>query len=118
AHFWSSMLSGATDQTLGIIADPNQWPMLMNRTSAEVWRQALTAYRSNEEAARIHATVAIKDAAEDGSLIRGEALLLLSMLKDVDGAFDQAHDYEPSDPRFGPFLFLGPTQAMRFDLRF
>ena len=118
AHFWSTLLSGATDQALDIIADPKQWPMLMNRTSAEAWRQALTASRSNDESARLRAIQAVKDTAAHGSLIRGEALLLLSMLNDVDGAFEQAQEYEPSDPRWGPFLFLRPTQAMRFDPRF
>jgi DNA-binding winged helix-turn-helix (wHTH) protein/TolB-like protein len=118
AEFWSAMLSGATGQVLDVIADPKKWPMGMNQASAEVWRQALTAQRSHDEAARIRVIRAIKDTAADGSLIRGEALLLLSMLNDVDGAFEQAQDYEPSDPRWGPFLFLGPTQAMRSDPRF
>ncbi|HWU55274.1 MAG TPA: winged helix-turn-helix domain-containing protein [Rhizomicrobium sp.] len=118
AHFWSSMLSGATGEVLVMVADPKQWPMGMNRKSAEVWRLALTASRSNDSTARLRAIGAIKDSAADGSLIRGEALLLLSLLNDVDGAFAQAGEYEPSDPRWGPFLFLGPTQVMRQDLRF
>jgi len=116
AHFWSAMLSGESRQVLAMIADPKQWPMGMNRKSAEVWRLALTA--SNDSSARLRAIRAIKDSAADGSLIRGEALLLLSLLNDVDGAFAQAQDYEPSDPRWGPFLFLGPTQVMRLDPRF
>ena len=118
AHFWSAMLSGETGQVLEVIADPGQWPMGMNRKSAEAWRLALTAHRSNDNAARLRAIQTIKDNAADGSLIRGEALLLLSLLNDVDGAFDQAREYEPSDPRWGPFLFLGPTQVMRQDPRF
>ena len=116
AHFWSSMLSGATGEVLNMIADPGQWPMGMNRKSAEVWRLALTA--SNDNSARLRAIRAIKDSAADGSLLRGEALLLLSLLNDVDGAFAQAQEYEPSDPRWGPFLFLEPTQVMRLDPRF
>jgi DNA-binding winged helix-turn-helix (wHTH) protein/tetratricopeptide (TPR) repeat protein/TolB-like protein len=118
AHFWSAMLSGEASQILDIIADPKQWPMGMNRKSAEVWRLALTAQRSNDNAARLRAIGAINDSAADGSLIHGEALLLLSLLGDADGAFAQAQDYEPSDPRWGPFLFLGPTQGMRQDRRF
>ena len=118
AEFWSSMLSGATGQVLDMIADARKWPIGMNQASADVWRQALTAYRSHDEAARTRAIRAIKDTAADGSLINGEALLLLSMLNDVDGAFEQAQEYEPTDPRWGPFLFLGPTQAMRSDPRF
>lgn len=116
AQFWSALLSGDTAKVLAMITDPKQWPMGMNRKSAEVWRLALTA--SNDNSARLRAIGAIKNAAADGSLIRGEALLLLSLLKDIDGAFAQAQDYQPSDPRWGPFLFLGPTQAMRMDPRF
>jgi DNA-binding winged helix-turn-helix (wHTH) protein/TolB-like protein len=118
AHFWSSTLSGATGQVLDIIADPKQWPMGMNQKSADAWRQALTAYRSNDGSARLRALQAIKETAADDSLNHGEALLLLSLLNDVDDAFAQAQDYEPTDPRWGPFLFLGPTQVMRFDRRF
>ncbi len=118
AHFWSAMLSGETGQVLEMIAEPGKWPMGMNRKSAEAWRLALTAHRSNDNPARLRAIQAIKESAADGSLIHGEALLLLSLLNDVDGAFDQAREYEPSDPRWGPFLFLGPTQVMRQDPRF
>ena len=118
AHFWSSLLSGATGQVLDTIADPHQWPMGMTVKSAEVWRLALTAYRSSDAAARARAISAIKNSAADGALIRGEAMLLLSLLNDVDGAFAQAQDYEPSDPRWAPFLFLGPAQAMHYDTRF
>lgn len=116
AYLWSAMLSGETGQVLTMIANPKQWPMGMNRKSAEAWRQALTA--SNDNSARLRAIRTIQDSAADGSLIRGEALLLLSLLNDVDGAFAQAQDYQPSDPRWGPFLFLGPTQVMRLDPRF
>jgi tetratricopeptide (TPR) repeat protein len=116
AHFWSAMLSGDTGQVLAMIADPKQWPMGMNRKSAEAWRLALTV--SNDNSARLRAIRAIQDSAADGSLIRGEALLLLSLLNDVDGAFAQAQDYQPSDPRWGPYLFLGPTRVMRMDPRF
>lgn len=115
-QFWGALLSGETALVLAAIADPSQWPMGMNRNSAEVWRLALTA--GNDSSARLRAIAAIKHSAAEGSLIRGEALLLLSLLNDVDGAFEQAQDYEPSDPRWGPFLFLAPTQAMRRDLRF
>jgi DNA-binding winged helix-turn-helix (wHTH) protein/tetratricopeptide (TPR) repeat protein len=118
AHFWSSMVSGAVDDALAMIGDAKQWPMGMNRKSADAWRQALSAYKSNDRSARSSAIEAIKDTAANGFLIRGEALLLLSLLNDVDGAFAQAQDYEPSDPRWGPFLFLGPTEVMRRDPRF
>jgi DNA-binding winged helix-turn-helix (wHTH) protein/TolB-like protein len=118
AHFWASLLSGATGETLAIVADPVRWPLGMNQKSAGVWRAALTAQASKDQATRAHAIRTIEDAAADASLTRGQALLLLSMLNDVEGAFAQAQFYEPADPKWAPFLFLGPTEAMRFDRRF
>jgi hypothetical protein len=118
ARFWTSVISGATGDTLDILANGARWPLGMNQKNADVWRLALTAQTSKDGSARARAIKAIKDTAAAGSLNRGEALLLLSLLNDVDGAFAQAQFYEPIDPRWGPFLFLGPTQAMRSDPRF
>jgi tetratricopeptide (TPR) repeat protein len=122
AHFWTSLLSGARDETLAVLADasrwPDGWPIRMNQKSAEAWRLALAAHPSATGAAPIHAVKAVKDSAEEGSLSRGEALLLLSMLNDVDGAFAQAAYYLPADPQWGPLLFLEQTRPMRQDRRF
>jgi DNA-binding winged helix-turn-helix (wHTH) protein/tetratricopeptide (TPR) repeat protein len=118
AHFWTSVITGATDEALAIAGDPARWPLGMNQESADVWRAALAAQVSKDGTMRASAIKAIKGAGADGSLSRGQALLLLSMLDDVDSAFEQAQYYEPADPKWAPFLFLGPTQAMRFDPRF
>jgi hypothetical protein len=118
ARFWTSVISGATGDTLDILTDGARWPLGMNRRNAEVWHAALIAHASNDGSARVRAIKAIKDTATTGSLNRGEALLLLSLLNDVDGAFAQAQFYEPADPKWAPFLFLGPTQPMRSDPRF
>jgi TolB-like protein len=118
ARFWTSVISGTTDVTLAILATPAKWPLGMNQNSSQVWQMALTAYASKDGAARSRAIEAVKNTAANGSLNRGEALLLLSLFNDVDGAFAQAQFYEPADPRWGPFLFLAPTKVMRFDPRF
>jgi DNA-binding winged helix-turn-helix (wHTH) protein/TolB-like protein len=118
ARFWASVLSGATDDTEALLADATKWPVGMNEKSAEAWRSALAARGAKDNSMRREAIKAIKDTAAGGSLDHGEALLLLSMLNDVDDAFAQAQTYEPTDPRWAPYLFLGPTQAMRFDSRF
>jgi TolB-like protein len=114
AHFWTSILSGARDETLSILADPSKWPVGMNQKSASVWRLTITAPKERLAQTR----VAVKETAAEGSLSRGEALLLLSMLDDIDGAFAQAQYYLPSDPQWGPLLFLEPTRPMRRDPRF
>jgi tetratricopeptide (TPR) repeat protein len=117
ARFWTSVISGATDDTLAIVANPAKWPLGMNKKSAEAWQMALVAGAS-KDSARSRAIETIASTAADGSLNRGEALLLLSMLNDIEGAFAQAQYYEPADPKWGPFLFLEPTKPMRFDPRF
>jgi DNA-binding winged helix-turn-helix (wHTH) protein/TolB-like protein/tetratricopeptide (TPR) repeat protein len=114
AHFWASLLSGAQDKTLAILDDASRWPVGMNQKAAEAWRWGITATPEN----RTQARVTIMKAATEGSLSRGHALLLLSMLHDVDGAFEEANQYLPSDPQWGPLLFLEPTRPMRSDPRF
>ena len=114
AHFWISILSDARDETRAILGDASRWPVGMNQKSANIWRLAITASQYDA----VKAGTAVKEAAEEGFLNRGEALLLLSMLNDVDGAFAQAQHYLPSDPQWGPLLFLEPTKPMRRDPRF
>ncbi len=118
AHFWTSVISGKTDETLAILADSSRWPVGMNQKSAGVWRMALRAHDSKESGPRAQAIEAITSTSSEGSLTRGDALLLMSILNDVDGAFAQAETYLPIDPQFGPLLFLGPTRPMRQDPRF
>jgi TolB-like protein len=118
ARFWTSVISGSTSDTLVILADPTKWPPRMNPKSARAWQMALVGHASKSRSARSDAIGAINSASADRSLDGGEALLLLSLLNDIDGAFSQAQHYEPADPRWGPFLFLGPTKRMRFDRRF
>lgn len=114
AHFWTSILSGKHDKTLAILKDASKWPVGMNQRAAEAWTLTIAARGKD----RTRAQVAVKEAAAEGALSRGHALLLLSMLGDVDGAFAQAEDYLPADPQWGPWLFLEPTRPMRQDPRF
>ena len=116
AHFWVSLLAGKTAETLAILADAGRWPVGMNKKSAQAWRISLEAQADNEKVVR--AIRAVKDSAAQGSLGPGEALLLLSLLKDIEGAFDQAQHYIPLDPQWGPYLFLDATKPMRQDPRF
>lgn len=118
AHFWTSLISGAQSDMLAILTDAARWPVGMNQKSAAAWRLALTARHAKTGSADERALQAVKDMAAEGSLNHGEALLLLSMLGDLDGAFAQAEEYLPSDPQWGPLLFLEPTWPMRQDRRF
>ena len=98
ARFWTSIVAGATKDTLALLADPVARPSGMDATSVNVWRGALKAVAAKDRAAKARAATAVRAAAETGSLSHGEALTLLAMLGDLDGAFAQAQLYLPLDP--------------------
>jgi hypothetical protein len=118
ARFWTSIVAGATENTLALLADPVARPSGMDEISVEAWRAALKAAPTKNRAAKAHAAKAVRAAADAGSLSHGEALTLLAMLGDLNGAFAQAQLYVPLDPYTAPYLFLPPTAAMRSDPRF
>jgi hypothetical protein len=90
----------------------------MNQAAANAWSAALKAVASQDKTARTGAASLVKATADAGSLARGEALTLLTMLGDLDGAFAQAQLYDPDNPYAPPYLFLPPTAPMRADPRF
>jgi DNA-binding winged helix-turn-helix (wHTH) protein/TolB-like protein len=118
ARFWTSVVNGATDETLAQLADPAARPLFMDQTSADAWSAALKAIPSKDPLTKSAAIKQIKEASDAGSLSRGHAMTLLAMLGDIDGAFAQADLYQPSNPYSPPFLFLSSTAAMRTDHRF
>jgi len=118
ARFWTGVVAGATDDVLAQLADPARRPQFMDQKSADAWSAALKAIASHDPAAKAAAVTQIKQTADSGSLSRGHALTLLTMLGDLDGAFAQAELFQPSNPYSPPFLFLASTAAMRSDSRF
>jgi hypothetical protein len=118
AHFWIHVIAGTTDDALTQLADPAVRPKESNQTSIDAWRAALKASALNDAPARSDAIKEVTNAANAGSLNHGEALTLLAMLGDLDGAFAQAELYEPVDPSAPPYLFLPMTAPMRSDRRF
>jgi tetratricopeptide (TPR) repeat protein len=118
ARFWTSVVAGAPEDTLALLADPVARPSGMDETSVDAWRAALKAIATKDRAAKARAANTVRAAADGGSLSHGEALTLLAMLGDLDGAFAQAQLYVPLDPYTAPYLFLPPTAPMRSDPRF
>ena len=118
AQFWTSLSAGKSDDILVLLADPGLRPMLMDQQTADAWSAALKAISSKDAAAKAAAIQKVKETADTGSLNRGHALTLLTMLGDLDGAFAQAEFYQPSNPYSPPFLFLSVTAPMRADHRF
>src|SRR5258706_3055166 len=119
ARFWTSVVAGATDDTLALLADPAApCACQTNQRSADAWRAALKASAAKDAAARADAVRTVMAAADAGSLNHGEALTLLTMLGDLDDAFAQAQLYRPVNPYMPPYLFLPPTAPLRSDPRF
>jgi DNA-binding winged helix-turn-helix (wHTH) protein/TolB-like protein len=118
AQLWTSIVNGRTEDALALLADPATRQLHMDQQSADAWTMALKAISSKDPAAKVAAIRRIKETANTGSLTRGHALTLLTMLGDLDGAFVQAELFQPSNPYSPPFLFLSSTAAMRADPRF
>ncbi len=118
ARFWTHVITGTMDDALIEAGNPVARPNESNQTSIDAWRAGLAASASNDATARTNAVKKVTNAATAGSLNHGEALTLLAMLGDLDGAFAQAELYEPTDPSAPPYLFLPMTAAMRSDPRF
>ncbi len=118
ARFWTHVIAGATDDVLTQAIDTAARPKESNQTAVDAWRAALKASALNNAVARADAVKEVTNAANTGSLSHGEALTLLAMLGDLDGAFTEAELYEPVDPSAPPYLFLPMTAAMRSDRRF
>jgi DNA-binding winged helix-turn-helix (wHTH) protein/TolB-like protein len=121
AQFWTSVVSGATDDALAFLAGPAApaaCACQRNERSAGAWRAALKAVASKDAAATVDAVKMVMAAADAGSLDHGEALTLLTMLGDLDDAFAQAQLYRPMNPYMPPYLFLPPTAPLRSDPRF
>ena len=118
ARFWTNVVAGATDDALAQLADPAARPSGMDQKAIDAWSAALKVIASKETAAKTGAVKAVMEAASTGSLGHGPALMLLSMLGDLDGAFAQAQLYKPLAPNAPPFLFLPTTAALQRDPRF
>ena len=118
ARFWTSVLTGATDDALAHLADPAACSCGMDQKAIDAWSATLKVSGLKEPAAKTGAVKAVIEAASTRSLGRGPALMLLAMLGDLDDAFAQAQLYEPRNPYEPPYLFLPTTAAMRYDPRF
>lgn len=118
ARFWIDVIAGSTNDVLAQLMDPAARPIQLDQTSADAWRAALEATASHDATAKAGAVKKVNDAANTGSINHGEALTLLALLNDLDGAFAQAQLYEPADPSAPPYLFLPMTAALRSDSRF
>jgi hypothetical protein len=90
----------------------------MDQQNADIWIAALKAKASNDPVAKAAAITQVKVAGDAGMLNHGHAMILLTMLDDLDGAFAQADLYQPINPYAAPHLFVSTTAPMRADPRF
>ena len=118
ARFWVSLADGATDELLAQLADPTARPVSMDQQNADLWTAGLKARATPDPATKADAIRQIRQAGDAGILNRANAMTLLAMLGDIDGAFAQAEFFQPVNPYSAPHLFISTTAAMRADPRF
>jgi tetratricopeptide (TPR) repeat protein len=118
ARFMAPVILGETDQPLVLLADPATRPPNLDQRGLNAWRATLKAIGARGGQSRLQAASMVKMAAKTGSLDAGQALLLLTMLHDLDGAFAEAELYDPSNAYAPAYLFLPATASMRADPRF
>jgi len=118
ARFMVPVILGETDQPLALLADPATCPPNLDQRGRAAWEATLRAVAAKSESSRVRARSIVNTAAKTGSLDAGQALLLLTMLGDLDGAFAEAQLYDPANSYAPAYLFLPATAPMRADLRF
>ena len=117
-ELWRSLATGSIAEASAIMIDPSRRPVDMTEAELEAWRGALGAVRSGTSAAKAKAAKSTLTAADAGWVDHGNAVVLLTMLGDLDDAFAQARVYQMGRPIEPPFLFLPPTAPLRADPRF
>jgi DNA-binding winged helix-turn-helix (wHTH) protein/TolB-like protein/tetratricopeptide (TPR) repeat protein len=118
ARFFVPVVLGENREALALLDDPAARPPSMDQRATAAWRATLEAVDTPGAAQGREAGEEVKQAAAAGSIDRGQALLLLSMLGNVDDAFAQAQLYMPADPYVLPYLFLPRAAPLRSDRRF
>jgi tetratricopeptide (TPR) repeat protein len=121
-RFWARAMYGDPDDALTLLADARTIPPDLDTQGVMLWRQYLSAIKSGGLADMSRAATAIESGERSGALGSGPAMVMLSRLGDIDGAFaaadryvDRFASYEPTGP---PFLFIAATGPMRRDPRF
>jgi hypothetical protein len=84
-------------------------PVGMNKKSAQAWRISLEAQADNEKLCARSRLV--KDSAAQGSLGPGRSAAALSLLKDIEGAFDQAQHFNSARPPMGALSVSSMPQS-------
>ena len=133
ARFTIFAFTGRARAALAMLDDPPTQPLPFTAGQIALWRKALPVLDQPSPAGIATIRAAYLDAVKREPRSASNAVLVLSALGEVDGAFEIANNLfvfrEPKGKlpesrarstswRFTPWLFIPPTAAMRADPRF
>jgi hypothetical protein len=138
ARFTIFAYAGRPRAALAMLEKPETAPQNFSPAMISLWRVTLAAFDRQSPASIAAARRANIDASKRDLTLTTQAVQALSMLGDVDSAFDVANDVlvfrrssglrsqsasnrppvKSTAWRFAPWLFTPPTAAMRADPRF
>jgi len=119
ARFWVAAENPDPKAALKLLDDPST---PLSQASTTIWRRSLLAEQSGRPRDRASAAALVKRAVKADSFDPGEAMMILTRLGDMDGAFaaaakyvDRFNTYYTAQPSF---LFIAATAPLRRDRRF
>ena len=125
-RLWFTAFFRAPEEALALLDNADQRPADLEPVTVAAWRDFIKAQQSSDPAAKAKAAKEVTDLANDQKFGRAEAVQVLAVLGDVDGAFTQMTKYidETGGYHRGmlvlppAILFYPRTAAMRHDPRF
>ena len=132
ARFTILAFTGRARAALAMLEDADARPQNFSNDAVSLWRKALPVLDRPSTAAVANLRDMCSEAVKKTPALASQAVMSLSALGDVDGAFEIANELllfrVPGGPpsgrqkstawRFTPWLFVPPVAAMRADPRF
>ena len=125
-QFWFTVFLRSPEEALALLDDPDVRPADLEPMTIAAWRDFIKARQSPDAAEKTKVAKEMTDLADDQKLSRADAVQVLAVLGDVDGAFDQMKKYVDETGGYHrgmlvlppAILFYPTTEAMRRDPRF
>ncbi len=125
-RLWFTVFFRPPDEALALLDNPDLRPADLEPAAIAAWRDFIKAHQSGDAAASAKAGKTVADLADRQEFDRANAVQVLALLGNVDGAFDQMTKYidETGGYHRGmlvlppAILFYPTTAAMRRDPRF
>jgi TolB-like protein/tetratricopeptide (TPR) repeat protein len=125
-QLWFAVFFRAPEEALALLDNADQRPADLEPVTVAAWRDFIKARPSHDTAAKTKVERTVTDLADNHEFDRANAVQILAMLGDVDGAFAQMTKYVDETGGYHrgmlvlppAILFYPTTAAMRRDPRF